>query len=129
MTPAPQEAAGAGPRGRSTESKLSSHVRVVNSPWNGSGFIKRKKADRYVKDGRAVFVGTDQLRLIESHQKNLAAATRAGAGYEAIERTMTLEELKHLPVMRPRIAYTDRSIPATRHISGRNGPVRTTGHG
>ena len=75
-------------------------------------------------DGRAIFMGTDQLRLIESHPKNLAAAATAAAGYEGVNRTMTLEELKHLPVMRPHIAYTDRSVPATRHMSGRSGPVR-----
>ena len=108
--PPTQEADGAGPRGRKTERKLSSHIRVVNSPWNGSGFIKRKKADRFVKEGRAVFVGTDQIRLMESHPKNLAAATKAAAGYEGVDRTMTLEELKHLPLMRPHIAYTDRSV-------------------
>jgi hypothetical protein len=137
--PETQEAAGAGPRGKETAGKLSSHVRVVNSPWNGSGFIKRKKADLYVMKGRAVFVGRvrhpdrdeliEQLRLIESHPENIRAAARAAAGYEAINRTMTLEELAHLPVMRPSIAYTDRSVPATRHPGGRRGPVRIVSTG
>jgi hypothetical protein len=122
--PSPQEAAGAGPRGKKAALKLSPYVRVVNSAWNGSGYIKRKKADRYVKEGRAVFVETDQLRLIESEPRNIAAAAKAAAGYEDIERTMTLDELKHLPVMRPHIAYTDWSVQAARHVSGRRGPVR-----
>jgi hypothetical protein len=128
--PATQEAAGAGPRGsiKNEGVRLSSHVRVVNAVWNGSGFIKRKKADRFVKEGRAVFVGTDQLRLIESDPRNLAAAAKAAAGYVAIRRTMTLQELKHLPVMRPRIAYTDRSIHAARQVAGRKGATRIVGN-
>jgi hypothetical protein len=136
---ATQEAAGAGPRGKKTARTLSSHVRVVNPVWNGSGFIRRKKADFYVKGGRAVFVGSvrhpdrdemiDQLRLIESHPDNVRAATTAAAGYEAITRTMSLGELAHIPVMRPQIAYTDRTVPATRHVGGRRGPVRIVSNG
>ena len=109
-------------------------MRVVNAVWNGSGYIKRKKADFYVKEGRAVFVGSvrhpdrdemiDQLRLIESHPDNVRAATTAATGYESITRTMSLAELAHIPLMRPQIAYTDRSVPATRHVGGRRGPVR-----
>jgi hypothetical protein len=137
--PATQEAAGAGPRGKGTARKLSAHVRVVNAVWNGSGYIKRKKADFYVKEGRAVFVGSvrhpdrdemiDQLRLIESHPDNVRAATTAATGYESITRTMSLAELAHIPLMRPQIAYTDRSVPATRHVGGRRGPVRIVSNG
>src|SRR5687767_5904444 len=107
VRPATQEAAGAGPRGKETAGKPSRYVRVVNAAWNGSGYVKRKKADKYVKEGRAVFIGSvhhpdrnemiDQLRLIESHPENIRAAASAAAGYEAIKRTMTLEELKHIP--------------------------------
>jgi hypothetical protein len=109
-------------------------VRVVNAAWNGSGYIKRKKAEFYVKEGRAVFVGSarhpdrdemiDQLRLIDSHPDNIKAAATAALGYEAIRRAMTIEELSHIPMVRPRIAYTDRSVPASRHVGGRRGPVR-----
>jgi hypothetical protein len=132
--PATQEAAGAGPRGKATARKPSLHVPVVNAPWNGSGYIKRKKAEFYVKAGRAIFVGNaahpdrnemiDQLRLIDSHPDNIKAAATAALGYEAIRRNMTIEELSHLPMMRPRIAYTDRSVTATRHVGGRSGRVR-----
>jgi hypothetical protein len=137
--PATQEAAGAGPRGKSTTRKLSSHVRVVNAPWNGSGYIKRKKAEFYLKEGRAVLVGSarhpdrdqmiDQLRLIDSHPDNVRAAKTAAVGYKAVRRTMTIEELAHIPMMRPQIAYTDRSVPATRHLGGRRGSVRTVTSG
>jgi hypothetical protein len=54
-------------------------VKVVNSVWNGSLFIQPKKARRLVAEGRAVFLGEDQqqLRLIESHDQNLAAKSAA----------------------------------------------------
>jgi hypothetical protein len=132
--PRTQEAAGAGPRGKGTARNLSSHVRVVNAPWNGSGYIKRKKAEFYVKEGRAVYVGSarhpdrdemvEQLRLLDSHPDNIQAAVTSAVGYEAIERTMTLNELRRIPMMRAQIAYTVHSLPATRHVGGRSGPVR-----
>lgn len=137
--PAIQEAAGAGPRGKGTARKLSSYVRVVNAPWNGSGYIKRKKAEFYLREGRAVLAGSarhpdrdqmiDQLRLIASHPDNVRAAKTAAVGYKAIRRTMTVEELAHIPMVRPQIAYTDRSVPATRHVGGRRGPVRIVSNG
>lgn len=103
----------------------SPYVRVVNAVWNGSGYIKRKKADHYVKSGRARFVGPDQLRLLEFHPDNIAAASRAAVGYESVERLMTECELAHLPMARPRLAYTILSSGGTRHHSGRSGPVRS----
>jgi hypothetical protein len=134
-----QEAAGAGPRGKSTARRLSSYVRVVNAPWNGSGFIKRKKAEFYLKEGRAILAGSardlnrdqmiDLLRLIDSHPDNVRAAQTAAVGYQAIRRTMTIEELAHIPMMRPQVAYTDHSVRATRYVRGRSGPVRTMTNG
>jgi hypothetical protein len=110
--PGIQEAAGAGPRGSEKPEGLSAYVRVVNAAWNGSGYIKRKKADYYVKGGRAFFVCPDQLRLIQSHTANLAAASAAAAGYESIMRTMTLDELAHIPIMRPSLVRIGRSRQA-----------------
>ena len=101
VRPITQEADGAGPRGSAKPGGLSAYVRVVNAAWNGSGYIKRKKADHYVKEARAVFVAPDQLRLIPSHPANLAAASSAASGYESITRTMTLAEMANLPMMRP----------------------------
>src|ERR1039458_3857447 len=121
---ASQEVAGAGPRDTKAPPELSRHVRVVNPVWNGSGFIKRKVATFYLKEGSAVLVGRvqhpdrdemiDQLRLLEAHPKNIRAAAEAAKGYQEIERTMTLDELQHLPMMRPRIALTDRDRKSTR---------------
>ena len=61
-----------------------SKVRVVNPVWNGKGFVKRKVADYYVSEGRAEWVGADQLRLVGSHSKNKEAAQRALAYDRAI---------------------------------------------
>jgi hypothetical protein len=58
--------------------EVSSKIKVVNSVWNGPGVIKRKVAEYYVAEGRAVFVSERQIRLVESHPKNQAAAARAG---------------------------------------------------
>ncbi len=99
--PDSQEADGASPRGNEKPKGLSAYVRVVNAAWNGSGYIKRKKAHHYVKEARAIFVAPDQLRLIQGHPKNLAAGVSAAAGYKSITRTMTLDELTHLPMVRP----------------------------
>ena len=99
-------------------------MQVVNSIWNGPGTIRRKKAEHYVLTGRAEWVGPEQVRMITLHPENKAAASDAAAGYQGITRTMSLEELAHLPIANPRLAYTDRSIPATRHFAGRSGHVR-----
>jgi hypothetical protein len=58
-----------------------SSVQVVNSVWNGSGYIKRKVADYYAGEGRAEWIGSGQLRLVMSHPKNIAAAERAAKAY------------------------------------------------
>ena len=100
IMPETQEADGAGPRGSEKPKRLSAYVRVVNAAWNGAGYVKRKKADHYVKEARAVFVAPDQLRLIPSHPANRAAASSAASGYESITRTMTLDEQAHLPMIR-----------------------------
>ena len=84
--PATQEAAGAGPRGKQRAPKLSQYVRVVNSVWNGSGFVKRKVADRYVAQQRGAFVDDDrhQLLLDMTHPTNIAAAKQASDGYKSV---------------------------------------------
>lgn len=102
------------PAGNEPGNKRSYRVKVVNSIWNGAGTIRRKKAEHYVSLQRAEWVGPDQVRMVMSHPDNQAAAAKAAVGYEAIKRTMTLEELANLPLVRARIAYTHRSVPATR---------------
>jgi hypothetical protein len=89
VRPESQEPSGLVPGGMQSAVK----VLVVNPPWNGSGRIKRKVADFYVSEGRAVWAGELRdkttgipqtlLRMIESHPKNKAAKLRAAAGYDA----------------------------------------------
>lgn len=74
-------------------------VTVVNPIWNGGYTIRRKKAEHYVEVGRAEWVGPNQLRMLMSHPANIAAMTRASAGYHDINRTMTQQELRHVPLI------------------------------
>jgi len=124
FTPDSYEADGAGPRGSVKHATRTPYVRVVNPVWNGSGYIKRKKAEHYVRTGRGCFVALDQLRLNESHPDNIAAASRAAAGYEGVDRLMTVDELAHLPMARPQVAYTSPKGDGRRRYAGRSGTVR-----
>jgi len=86
MPVAPQEAAGAGPRGKETGSRLSPYVRVLNAVWNGSGYIKRKVANRYIGEKRGHFLDNacTQMLLDMKHPANMAAAVRASVGYHRV---------------------------------------------
>ena len=88
VRPETQEARGAGPRSRNTPNP--NYVRVLNPVSNGTAIFNRKKAEHYVKKGRAEWVGDNQLqlRLVMSHPKNIDAAHCARAlalGYDSIE--------------------------------------------
>ena len=51
-----------------------------------------------------MFVGLAAIRFIESDARNIAAAKKtaaAAAGYDEIRRTLTVEELAHIPIMNP----------------------------
>jgi hypothetical protein len=87
VMPAPEEAAGAGPRGKKPADKLSPYVRVVNAVWNGSGYIKRKKADHYVTHERGAFVddACNQMVLNMRHPANIAAAELASVEYKRLD--------------------------------------------
>lgn len=88
--PATQEAAAAGvARQEKTKLKLSSRVKIVNSVSNGSGYIRRRDAELFLAQGRAVhvgkFAGHDHLRLLKAHPQNHAAAACAAGGYDSID--------------------------------------------
>src|ERR1035441_9383881 len=72
--PVTQEACGV-PRGSRTRNPK--YVRVINPPWIDLKVVKRKKAEFYVREGQAVFVGDDLLRMVESHPKFRAAVAQA----------------------------------------------------
>ena len=87
VRPKTQEAGGAGPRGREKTTKVNpNYVRVVNPIWNGPGVFDRKKAAHYVKEGRAKWVGSDQIQLVAVHSLNIAAKEGIAA---AAERAIT----------------------------------------
>jgi hypothetical protein len=89
---------------------VSSKIKVINSVWNGTGMIKRKVADFYVAEGRAVFVGEGQLRLIESHPKNQAAAARAAAWQQECVPDATTTKFSHAAACFP------GGLRATEHV-------------
>jgi hypothetical protein len=108
------------------------YVRVSNPAWNGSPVIRRKDAKHYVTTGRAVWLcnhgdDSDQIRLLDSHPTNRAITAEAATGYRRAAAVMIRrpEELRHIPVLLPRKALTDRTIRVQRHFAGRSGPVRT----
>jgi hypothetical protein len=77
-----QEPAAAGvAREAKTTLKLSSRVKIVNPVSNDRGFIRRRDAEFFIAQGRAIHVGKvadrDHIRLIEAHPQNKAAARLA----------------------------------------------------
>jgi hypothetical protein len=57
-------------------------VKITNPANNGKPYLRRKDADYYVRTDRAVWVGVDQIRLIDTHPRNRAAREAAAHGYE-----------------------------------------------
>lgn len=80
-------------------------VKIVNPVENGSQFTSRKRALQYVRTGRASFVGRDQIRFLETDQRNKAAATRAAIGYVLSKRMLTKRELQGIPFVHASKAY------------------------
>ena len=126
-----QEARGSGARGSQQADANPNYVRVVNPAWNGRPVMRRKDAEHYVSTGRAEWLcnrgqESDQLRLVESHPRNRAAAAMAATGYGRAAAVMIRkpEELAHVPVLRAGIALTDRSVRGAHHVAGRSGSVR-----
>ena len=66
--------------------KPSAYVRVVNAVWNGTGHVKRKVANRYLREKRGHFLddACTQMLLDMNHPANIAAAVRASAGYNRV---------------------------------------------
>lgn len=78
-------------------------VRIVNPIPGTNGWTGRNRADRYVRVGRAVYVGPNAIKFIE-HPHNAVAKAKfeqAKAGYDDIARTMNISEVARLPVVRP----------------------------
>ena len=79
-------------------------IRILNPTQHGACWTGRNRAERYVRTGRAVFVGLAAIRFVESDLRNVAAAKKAAetvAGYDGIRRTLTVEELANIPLINP----------------------------
>ena len=79
-------------------------IRILNPTRHGACWTGRNRVERYVRTGRAVIVGLAATRFIESDARNIAAAMKAaeaGAGYVVIRRTLTVDELAHIPFVNP----------------------------
>ena len=82
-------------------------IRILTPTRHGSCWTGRKRAERYVRTGRAVFIGLAAIRLVESDARNLAAVKKAAesaAGYDDIRRTLTVAELANIPLINPQKA-------------------------
>lgn len=104
-------------------------VRISNPIENGSNFTSRKRALEFVEAKRAVFVGDNAIRFIENDPRNQAARRRAAAEYNAVNRTMSRQEIANIPFVRPGKALTEAmtnrsQVSVRRHVAGRSGPVR-----
>ena len=71
------------------------YVKVINSVWNSSPFCKRRRAERLVSEGRAVWVADSQIKLIP-HPKNAAVESDAACSY-CTPQIATLEQLRNTP--------------------------------
>jgi hypothetical protein len=79
-------------------------IRILNPIRHGACWTGRNRAERYVRTGRAVFVGLAAIQFVDSDLRNIAAAKKAAdtaAGYDDIRRTLTVEELAHIPLVNP----------------------------
>jgi hypothetical protein len=104
-------------------------VRITNPIENGSNHTSRKRALQFVEAKRAVFVGDNSIRFIDTDPRNQAAHRRATAEYNAIKRGMSKKEIANIPLVRPGKALTEaltkRSrVSVRRHVAGRSGSVR-----
>jgi hypothetical protein len=100
-----QEARGGKPQGNPKR------ARITNPVLNQSPVIRRKDAERLVSRGRAEWVAADQLRLVMSHPQNRENAAAAATEYNRAAAVLvrSAAELRHVPVLRPQIALTNRS--------------------
>ena len=66
--------------------ELSPWVRVVNSPWNGPGLVKRKVANHCLTTGRGRYIDPAQAQMLLAmgHQEDIAGAARASIGYNRV---------------------------------------------
>lgn len=79
-------------------------IRVVNPIQGGSAFTTPKRAHSYVQRGRAVWVGAglSTIRFTdEDEQQKIALRKATNDGYATVDRRLTLDEMRHVPIIQP----------------------------
>lgn len=89
------------------------YVRVVNGVENGKNVILCRVARHYVREGRGAFIGEDQFWL-NDHPANTVLRTAAAAATETMNRVLTLDEQRHVPIMPRHRERLRLSIPQLR---------------
>jgi hypothetical protein len=110
------------------------NVRIENPTRGGARFTSPARASLYVSQGCAkLSPDGERLRFIESHHRKKSAELSAqemadqehrltANGYDGRTGVLTLDEIAHLPAIRPVVLAT---IPKKiRRPSFRNGPVK-----
>jgi hypothetical protein len=83
-------------------------VKIENPVYAGNDSTSLKRAQRFVRSGRAVFTGPSTIRFLDSSQQQrirLQAdaahhAKLTGTGYDSVDRLLTQQEAAHLPIIR-----------------------------
>lgn len=70
--------------GKARLDRLPGMVRVVNAPWNGRSDVRRRTAEFFLSQGRAVRVGRDAIQLLDGPRYRAATAI-AARDYNAID--------------------------------------------
>jgi hypothetical protein len=109
-------------------------IRIENPTRGGARFTSPARAQLYVSQGCAeLSEDGERLRFIKSHHRKRSAELSAqemadqehrltGNGYDGRAAVLTLDEIAHLPAIRPVVLAT---IPKKiRRPSFRNGPVK-----
>lgn len=118
-----------------TATSLSASVLIQNPTKGGAARIGRERAERYIRNQRAKWVGDNAIRFIECPQDRAVrlSAERADkdrlalthTDYDRVRRLMTVRELSGLPMCMPTRALVggpSRVVAGRNHY--RNGPGR-----
>lgn len=109
-------------------------IRIENPTPGGARFTSPAKASLYVSQACAkLSADGKRLRFIESHHRKQSAELSAqemadqehrltANGYDGQARVLTLDEIAHLPAIRPVVLAT--IAKKIRRPSFRNGPVK-----
>jgi hypothetical protein len=100
-------------------------VLIVNPLPGQSNFTSIRRAQRYAIKGRAVFVGDSAIKFIDDeHRAAWASSLVTKAGYDGVERSLTLNEVAHLPVVNAEALFAPTgSKHFRRSTDGKNGKV------